>query len=107
MKRVPRDVYNGPVQIQVDENRGVIWVNSGKDGRCLIRICKIPNLTEMLNRRLWVIDIVAARDDSCCWICGHEFVSPYLPSSRADAGAFTFGGRKICGDCGDALKVRR
>lgn len=52
VKRVPRDVYNGPVQIQVDENRGVIWVNSGKDGRCLIRICKIPNLTEMLNRRL-------------------------------------------------------
>lgn len=62
--KVPREVWSpvqdGAVQIQVDENRGVVWVNSGKDGRCLIRICQIPNLSYMLNLRgPWMIDVVS------------------------------------------------
>jgi len=111
MAKVPYEIWSpirdGPVQIQVDENRGVIWVNSGKDGRCLIRICNIPNLEEMLLERTgpWMIDVRSIEDPRCCVICGYRPKNA-PPWDRRDAGAFDFGGKKICGDCGDVLRSR-
>lgn len=67
--KVPREVwtpYNGPVQIQIAEQHGIVWVNSGKDSRCLIRICNIEGLSDMMDERKkggpWSIDIRAMKN---------------------------------------------
>ena len=55
----PYIAYEGPVEIQVDPNRGVVWVNSGKDGHCLIRICQIDQKLHLLKKGLWTVDVMA------------------------------------------------
>jgi len=46
-----RIIYKGYVEIEADEQRGVIWVN-GEQGICRIRICNITRLHDRIKGQI-------------------------------------------------------
>ena len=53
-----RIFYKGYVEIEIDEDRGVVWVND-EQGICRIRICNVDRLKERIKGKYPSIDVRA------------------------------------------------
>ena len=47
---MPEQIFKGPVEIDADLERGVIWINDGTTGACRLRICNIKGLKGLIER---------------------------------------------------------
>lgn len=47
---MPKTIFKGPVEIDADLVRGVLWINDGTNGACRLRICNIKDLKERIER---------------------------------------------------------
>ncbi len=64
-KIMPATIYTGKVTVELDEERGVVWVNV-EEGFCIIRICQIDkkSVAQFSKSKSGVpnLDIIACRE---------------------------------------------